>query len=137
MPFSVNKVTLIGNVYSPIEQTVTPRGIACANIMMLLVKGMHKEWEENGEKKEKWVNLATYIKVSAYHRKAEFCKRIKVGDALYIEGHLETRSLLDEKTQEKKRLTEVVAENIIPIILPKEEYPMEMVKKPVEAKSGP
>jgi single-strand DNA-binding protein len=104
---SVNKVILIGNLGKDPEVKFTPSGTPVAKITLATnerFKDKSGEWQDRTE----WHNVVLW------QRLAEIAgEYLKKGGKVYIEGRLQTRSWDDPKTNQKKYMTEVVANDLV------------------------
>lgn len=107
MAFSLNRVTILGNVTRDPETRTTNSGQSVVSFSV----ATSRRWKDqaSGELKEAtefhnivaWAKLATTV--STYVRK---------GSKLYVEGRLQTRSW-DDPSGVKKYRTEIIADNVI------------------------
>lgn len=104
---SVNKVILIGNLGKDPEVKYTPSGTPVAKITLATnerYKDKSGEWQDRTE----WHNVVLW------QRLAEIAgEYLKKGGKVYIEGRLQTRSWEDKQTNQKKYMTEVVANDLV------------------------
>jgi len=104
---SVNKVILIGNLGKDPEVKYTPSGTPVAKLTLATnerYKDKNGEWQERTE----WHNVVLW------QRLAEIAgEYLKKGGKVYIEGRLQTRSWDDKQTNQKKYMTEVVANDLV------------------------
>ena len=107
MAGSVNKVILIGNLGKDPEVKYTPQGTAVARLTVATnerYKDKAGEWQDRTE----WHNVVLW------QRLAEIAgEYLKKGGKVYIEGRLQTRSWDDKQTNQKKYMTEVVANDLV------------------------
>jgi len=107
MPKSVNKVILLGNLGKDPEVKFTPSGTAVAKFSVATsyrFKDKNEQWQDQTE----WHNIV------AWARLAEIAgEYLKKGSKVYIEGRLQTRSWEDKQTNQKKYMTEVVANDLV------------------------
>jgi single-strand DNA-binding protein len=107
MAKSVNKVILIGNLGKDPEVKYTPQGTAFAKITLATnerFKDKSGEWQDRTE----WHNIVLW------QRLAEIAgEYLKKGGKVYIEGRLQTRSWDDKQTNQKKYMTEIVANDLV------------------------
>jgi single-strand DNA-binding protein len=104
---SVNKVILIGNLGKDPEVKYTPSGTPVAKLS-LATNERYKD--RNGE----WQDRAEWHNVVLWQRLAEIAgEYLKEGGKVYIEGRLQTRSWDDKQTNQKKYMTEVVANDLV------------------------
>jgi single-strand DNA-binding protein len=104
---SVNKVILIGNLGKDPEVKYTPSGTAVAKIALATnerFKDKGGEWQDRTE----WHNVVLW------QRLAEIAgEYLKKGSKVYIEGRLQTRSWDDKNTNQKRYMTEIVAQDLV------------------------
>jgi single-strand DNA-binding protein len=107
MAKSVNKVILIGNLGKDPEVKYTPQGTAVAKLTLATnesFKDKDGQWQERTE----WHNVVLW------QRLAEIAgEYLKKGSKVYVEGRLQTRSWDDKQTNQKRYMTEVVAQNMV------------------------
>jgi single-strand DNA-binding protein len=107
MPKSVNKVILIGNLGKDPEVKYTPQGTAVARIA-LATNERFKDKGGNWQDRTEWHNVVLW------QRLAEIAgEYLKKGGKVYVEGRLQTRSWDDKQTNQKKYMTEVVANDLV------------------------
>jgi single-strand DNA-binding protein len=107
MAKSVNKVILIGNLGKDPEVKYTPSGTAVAKITLATnerFKDKAGEWQDRTE----WHNVVLWARLAEIA--GEYLKK---GGKVYIEGRLQTRSWDDKNTNQKKYMTEVVANDLV------------------------
>ncbi|HET7208242.1 MAG TPA: single-stranded DNA-binding protein [Terriglobales bacterium] len=104
---SVNKVILIGNLGKDPEVKYTPSGTPVAKLTLATnerFKDKGGEWQDRTE----WHNVVLW------QRLAEIAgEYLKKGSKVYIEGRLQTRSWDDKNTNQKKYMTEIVAQDLV------------------------
>src|SRR5438270_10865186 len=104
---SLNRVTLIGNLGKDPEIKYTPSGTPVAKITLATnerYKDKSGEWQDRTE----WHNVVLW------QRLAEIAgEYLKKGGKVYVEGRLQTRSWDDKQTNQKKYMTEVVANDLV------------------------
>ncbi|HEX3107040.1 MAG TPA: single-stranded DNA-binding protein [Terriglobales bacterium] len=104
---SVNKVTLLGNLGKDPEVKFTPQGTAVAKLT-LATNERYKDKEGQWQDRTEWHNVVLW------QRLAEIAgEYLKKGSKVYIEGRLQTRSWEDKQTNQKKYMTEVVANDLV------------------------
>jgi len=107
MPKSVNKVILLGNLGKDPEVKYTPSGTPVAKLTLATnerFKDKDGQWQDRTE----WHNIVLW------QRLAEIAgEYLKKGSKVYIEGKLQTRSWEDKQTNQKRYMTEVVANDIV------------------------
>lgn len=107
MAFSVNKVTLLGNLGQDAETRFTQDGRSVTNFSVATArsyKGKNEEWVNETT----WHNVVAW-RLSDFHRDA-----LKKGAKVYVEGRIAKRDYTD-KENIKRYVTEVVCENLIPL----------------------
>jgi single-strand DNA-binding protein len=99
-------VMLLGNLGKDPEMRATPAGTIIANVSLATGesrKGQDGEWYEHTE----WHNLV------AFGRTAEIMRDYtSKGSRVFLEGRLQTRSLEDKNSGEKKYRTEVIVSQL-------------------------
>jgi len=104
---SVNKVILIGNLGKDPEVKYTPQGTPVAK---LTVATNERYKDKNGE----WQDRTEWHNVVLWQRLAEIAgEYLKKGGKVYIEGRLQTRSWDDKQTNQKRYMTEIVANDLV------------------------
>jgi len=104
---SVNKVILIGNLGKDPEVKYTPQGTPVAKLT-LATNERYKD--KNGE----WQDRTEWHNVVLWQRLAEIAgEYLKKGSKLYVEGRLQTRSWDDKQTNQKRYMTEIVANDLV------------------------
>jgi single-strand DNA-binding protein len=107
MAKSVNKVILIGNLGKDPEVKYTPQGTAVAKITVA-TNERFKDKSGNWQDRTEWHNVVLW------QRLAEIAgEYLKKGGKVYIEGRLQTRSWDDKQTNQKKYMTEIVANDLV------------------------
>lgn len=104
----LNKVMLIGNLTENPEMRTTSSGQNVANFTV----ATNRRWKDQatGNYKED----SQFHRIVAWGKLAEICTQyMNKGMKVYIEGRLTTRSWDDQKTGQKRYMTEIVAENAI------------------------
>jgi single-strand DNA-binding protein len=100
----VNKAILIGNVGKDPEIKNLENGVTLAKFSLATTEVYKKDNEKKST--TEWHNIV------AFRNLADIIKNyVKKGDALYIEGKIQTRSW-DDQDGNKKYITEIVANNI-------------------------
>src|SRR5947207_9064098 len=104
---SVNKVILIGNLGKDPEVKYTPQGTPVAKLT-LATNERYKDKDGQWQDRTEWHNVVLW------QRLAEIAgEYLKKGGKVYIEGRLQTRSWEDKQTNQKKYMTEVVANDLV------------------------
>jgi single-strand DNA-binding protein len=104
---SVNKVTLLGNLGKDPEVKYTPQGTAVAKLA-LATNERYKDKDGQWQDRTEWHNIVLW------QRLAEIAgEYLKKGSKVYIEGKLQTRSWEDKQTNQKRYMTEVVANDLV------------------------
>jgi single-strand DNA-binding protein len=101
-----NKVFISGRVtwepelrFTPSKQAVTTFGIAA---------NRNYKDQQTGE----WKEFTSFVSIVSWGKQAELCvERLKKGNAVFVEGRLQSRSW-ESKTGEKRTSLEVVADRI-------------------------
>lgn len=106
MAFSVNKITLLGNLARDVELKYTPSGKAVAVMTVCTNRGVKKG--------DQWEDVASFHRVTAWGKIAEFvAKSLAKGDKVYCDGRLDYHDY--EKNGVKVYVTDIIAENVIPM----------------------
>jgi len=104
---SLNRVTLIGHLGQDPELRYTPNGNAAANFSL----ATNEKWKDKktGQDNER----TEWHKIVVWGKTAEICKEhLSKGQAVYIEGRLQTRKW-EDKTGQARYTTEVVADQVL------------------------
>lgn len=109
MAFSINHITLLGNVSKdPEALKYTQGGTAILNFNMATNRSV-----KDGDKGYR--NVGTFHRIVVYGKMAEWIyNHIQKGTKIYVDGRLENRSW-EKKDGSKAYITEIVAENVIPM----------------------
>ena len=107
MPKSLNKVMLIGNLGKDPEVKYTPQGTPVAKLT-LATNERYKDKEGQWQDRTEWHNVVLWSRLAEIA--GEYLKK---GSKVYIEGRLQTRSWDDKQTNQKKYMTEVVANDLL------------------------
>lgn len=125
MAFSVNRVTILGNVSRDPELRYTPNGTA---VCVLDVATNRSIKDGNGGYKD----VPSFHRLTVWGKIAEFVGgNVYKGDKVYCEGRLEYRSY-DNKQGQKVYVTDVVAETVIPMAKKGESRPYNPEAQAVE-----
>lgn len=104
---SVNKVIILGNLGKDPEVKYTPQGTPVAKLTVATnyrYKDKNDQWQDQTE----WHNVVLW------QRLAEIAgEYLKKGSKVYIEGRLQTRSWDDKQTNQKRYMTEIVANDLV------------------------
>jgi single-strand DNA-binding protein len=104
---SVNKVILIGNLGKDPEVKYTPQGTPVAKLTL----ATNERYKDKGGE---WQDRTEWHNVVLWQRLAEIAgEYLKKGSKVYIEGRLQTRSWDDKQTNQKRYMTEVVANDLV------------------------
>lgn len=104
MAYSVNKVTLLGNVARDPELRYTPNGNAVATFSIATNRSIKKG--------DQWEDVASFHRVTVWGKLAEYVgKALIKGDKVYAEGRLDYRNY--EKNGQKVYVTDVVLDSVI------------------------
>src|SRR6202030_280775 len=104
---SVNKVTLLGNLGKDPEVKYTPQGTAVAKLA-LATNERYKDKEGQWQDRTEWHNVVLWQRLAEIAR-----EYLNTGSKVYIEGKLQTRSWEDKQTNQKRYMTEVVANDLV------------------------
>lgn len=107
MAYSVNKVTLLGNLGQDPEIKTTPNGAQVANFSVACTE----RWtDQSGQKQER----TEWVRCVAWRKLAEIIGQyVKKGDKIYVEGKLQTREWEDKNGGGKRYTTEVVVDEVV------------------------
>lgn len=101
----VNNVVLVGRLTKEIELKKTNSGLSVATFTVAC--------DRRGQKNPDGTSQADFISVTAWRQSAEFLGQYAhKGAMVAVEGRIQTRSFDDQKTGQKRWVTEVVAENV-------------------------
>mgnify|MGYP006282779897 FL=1 len=101
----VNKVILIGNVGKDPEVKHLDNGTVIAKFSLATTEVFRTKDNEKNSTTE-WHNIVVFKNTAEIVE-----KYVKKGDALYIEGKIQTRSW-DDKEGNKKYMTEIIGNNV-------------------------
>jgi single-strand DNA-binding protein len=107
--YSLNKHSIIGHLGKDPEVTYSAAGTAVAKFS---VATNYRQKDAAGEYQDQtdWHNIV------AFKRNAEFAGQyLKKGDKVYVEGPNRTRSWDDKATGQKKYMSELIANELIPL----------------------
>ncbi|MFH1197675.1 MAG: single-stranded DNA-binding protein [bacterium] len=109
MAFSLNKITLIGNLGNDAETRFTTNNVSVTSFSLATT---HSYKGKDGN----WVNETTWHNVVAFSLPDWYKESLKKGKKFYVEGRLSKRDYTD-KDGIKRYVTEVVAmsSGIIPL----------------------
>jgi single-strand DNA-binding protein len=102
----LNRATLIGNVTRDPEARTTPTGQTVCNFGV----ATNQAWTDaQGQKQQR----AEFHNIVAWGKLADICRQyLNKGKKIYVEGRLQTREW-EAQDGQKKRTTEIVADNMI------------------------
>ena len=103
--FYVNKVTLVGNLAKMNEIKHSKGGVAILNFSVATNRSIKR-----GE--NDWEDIATFHRVTAFGKRAEWIKDCRVGEKMYVEGRIDYNKYKDKEGVERYS-TDIVADNII------------------------
>ncbi|ACF13546.1 single-strand binding protein [Chloroherpeton thalassium ATCC 35110] len=107
MARGLNKVMLIGNLGTDPDLRVTPNGHSVANFSLATNESFKDSTGEFRERTE-WHRIVVWGKL------ADISKQyLRKGKQVYIEGKLQTRSWDDQKSGEKRYMTEIVCTELV------------------------
>lgn len=107
MADGVNKVILVGNLGKDPEVSYTQGGIARCRFPLATGESYQSNTGERQERTE-WHNVVVWGKQGE-----NVGKFLSKGRQVYIEGRLRTRSWDDEKTGQKRYMTEINAQKVV------------------------
>lgn len=107
MSKGLNRVELIGNLGKDPELKYTTGGTAVAKLA-IATNERYKDKEGQWQDRTEWHNVVLWAKQA--ETAAQYLKK---GSKVFIEGRLQTRSWDDEKTSQKKYMTEVVGSEFV------------------------
>ena len=111
--FSLNRVSLIGNIGKDPETKFTTNNIAVTNFS---IATQHSYKGKDGN----WVNNTDWTNIVAWQLSDFIRDSLVKGSKVYVEGRLTTRSY-DDKDGNKRYVTEVIADSSKIILLDKKE----------------
>jgi single-strand DNA-binding protein len=103
--FSLNRVTLIGNLGTEPELKTTPQGTAVCNFRMATTES-YQDQSGNWQDKTDWHNIVLWTRLA--ERAAQYLHK---GSKVYVEGKISTRTY--EKDGITRYFTEIKADNFI------------------------
>lgn len=106
MGFSVNRITLLGNLGADAEISYTRKANEYANFSLATAESWK---DDDGE----WQENTTWHSCVVWGRLAEFASGLKRGEKVYVEGRQEHRSYEDRETGEIKYFAQVNVQRII------------------------
>src|SRR5258708_7013247 len=104
---SVNKVILIGNLGKDPEVKYTPQGTPVAKLT-LATNERYKDKDGQWQDRTQWHNVVLWQRLAGVAG-----GYLEKGGEVYIQGRLQTRSWEDKQTNQKKYMTEVVANDLV------------------------
>ena len=111
----LNRVILIGRLASEPELKYTPSGIAVTQFRLAVNRPMSAEARSSGQEKQ-----ADFIPIVAWRQSAEYAANyLGKGRLVAVEGRMQVREYVTQDGQ-KRRDTEVVADNLKSLDRPKE-----------------
>ena len=102
----VNKVTILGRLGEDPEPRLTKSEIPVLNLSVATTE-IWKDKDGGEHEETEWHRLVFFRNLAKVA--AEYCRK---GDQIYVDGKLQTRSWEDQKTGEKRYLTEIVVGNL-------------------------
>ena len=104
---SFNKVILLGNLGKDPEVKYTPQGKPIAKFS-LATNERYKDKDGNWQDRTEWHNIVLW------ERLAEIAgEYLKKGSKVYIEGRIRTDSWDDKQTNQKKYMTNIIANELV------------------------
>jgi len=108
MAFSLNRITLIGNLGRDAEtRFLADSNLAITNFSLATT---HSYKGKNGD----WVNETTWHRITAFNVSDFMKENLKKGKKFYVEGRLTNREYTD-KDGVKRYSTDVIAERMFPL----------------------
>lgn len=107
MPSSVNRVILIGHLGSDPELSYSQAGTAKCRFPMATSERFIDRDKQPAERTE-WHKIVVYGKAAE-----AAAKYLAKGRQVFIEGRIQTRNWDDEKTGQKRYMTEVIASSVV------------------------
>lgn len=107
MSFSLNRVTLIGNLGRDAETRFTTNNVSVTNFSIATTRG-YKDKDGNWQNETTWHNI-TGFNISDYYK-----DNLKKGKKFYVEGRISKRDYND-KDGNKRTSTDVIVEKLIPL----------------------
>jgi single-strand DNA-binding protein len=108
----LNKVTLIGNLGKPPEVQTLEGNITVAKFTLATTESF-KDSNGQSHSNTEWHNVVLWRNLADLA-----AKYLKKGSSIYLEGKLKTRSY-DDKSGEKRYVTEIIGDNLIMLDKPK------------------
>ena len=107
MAFSLNKVSLIGNLAKDSESRCTTDGLSITNFCVVT--------EENYKNKSgEWIKNPTFHNVTAFNLSDFYKGALKKGKKIYVEGRLQKKEY-EDKDGIKRYAVNVIVEKLIPL----------------------
>ena len=97
----MNKATLIGRFAADPELKTTGSGVAVTSSTLAVDRPYSK-----GEKQTDWIDIVAW-RSTAEH----ICKHFRKGDAIVIDGTIQTRNW-EDKNGQKRKSVEIIAEKV-------------------------
>ena len=106
MAKGVNKVIIVGNLGQDPEVRYMPNGNAVANFTV----ATSESWkDQQGQQQER----TEWHRIVVYRRLAEIAgEYLRKGSKVYLEGRLQTREWVDQQSQQKRYMTEIIANDM-------------------------
>jgi single-strand DNA-binding protein len=106
MAFSINNITICGNITKDPELRFTPSGNAVASFAIAVNRSVRDK------NTNEWVENVDFFNIVTWFRLAENCaESLKKGDRVIVSGRLSQRSWEDKEGQ-KKYVVEIIASNV-------------------------
>lgn len=108
MAFSLNRITLIGNLGRDAEtRFLADSNLAITNFSLATT---HSYKGKSGD----WVNETTWHRITAFNLSDFMKENLKKGKKFYVEGRLTNREYTD-KEGVKRYSTDIISEKLIPL----------------------
>ena len=102
----INKVILIGRLGKDAEIKYTQANAPVANVSL----ATERRWKD--QQSGEWTGKTEWNRLVAWRGLAERLGKLKKGEKVYVEGHLETRKW--EKDGQDHYMTEIIVDALIP-----------------------
>jgi single-strand DNA-binding protein len=100
----LNKVVLIGRLTADPVLRYTATSVPVCTFTL----AVDRPWEKDGEK-----NVADFIPIVTWRKTAEACEKyISQGSLVAVAGRIQVRSYVTTKTEERRYITEIIADEV-------------------------
>lgn len=104
MGFTLNKITLIGNLGRDAETRFTTTGVSVTNFSLATTFSYKKN--------DEWIEETTWHNITSFNLSEYYRKGLKKGAKVYVEGRLTKREYTD-KEGVKRYSTDIISNDII------------------------